>query len=81
MKHTRRTGRCETDLRYQRQRPNSVDFCKAIAGKIADALIAKALKGDVRACAEIADRTEGKAPQSMHIGVDAELRVIIETIG
>ena len=56
-------------------------FCKAIAGKIADTLIAKALKGDVRACAEIADCTEGKAPQSMHIGGDAELRVIIETIG
>jgi hypothetical protein len=56
-------------------------FCKAIAGKIANALIAKALKGDVEPAAVIADRTEGKAPQSMHIGGDAELRVIIETIG
>lgn len=38
------------------------------AEKIADALIKRAEVGDVRAIAEIADRTEGKARQTVEVG-------------
>lgn len=37
---------------------------------IARAVVARALKGDVRAAAEIADRTEGKARQAVDVNAD-----------
>ncbi len=43
--------------------------------KVARALIAKAEAGDVGAAKEIADRTDGKAHQSVDMSVDASLTV------
>lgn len=41
--------------------------CYTLAEAIARAIVRKALKGDVRAASEIADRAEGKPPQSLAI--------------
>jgi hypothetical protein len=41
-----------------------------VAEAIARALVARALKGDVRAAIEIADRTEGKVRQAVEVNAD-----------
>ncbi len=76
-----RTGRCETDCETSTPETELGGFCKAIAGKIADALIAKALKGDVRAAQKLPIAQKASRPKACILVADAELRVIIETIG
>ena len=48
---------------------------RTLAEAIAAALVRRALKSDVRAAAEIADRTEGKAPQSVRLEGDRGIAV------
>jgi hypothetical protein len=52
-----------------RQALESVDpkTLATIAEKIAEALVAKALEGDIRACAEIANRTEGRPQMRVEV--------------
>ena len=44
-------------------------------------LMREAIKGNVRAFGEMADRTEGKAPQRIELGIDGGLQITVKHIG
>ena len=48
--------------------------------KIADKLVSEAMKGNIQAMKEVADRLDGKAAQSLTVGGDSDNPVQIRTI-
>jgi len=53
---------------------------KAELRKIAQALVRKAVDGDIAAIKEVADRLDGKVPQTHGGDPDAPLEVILRTV-